>query len=173
MSNQRNRTGLDEHRHGYSLHDDVSGYAGDAHAQDGRHDHDQEAGEVNIISLYHRENQVAHIEAHGGQGDGADDDADDDAAHTDGNRALRAFHGSFQNFRGAHAGFLADPASCHGDKDRNHGCIERREAGEHEADEADERQHQVALLFDDYHGVRNIFLRDTGEAQALRFEVNR
>ena len=58
------------------------------------------------------------------------------------------------------------------DKDGNDSGIERREACEHEADQADERKNQVSLLLEDDLHVRNIFLGNARKTQPFCFKMN-
>ena len=173
MRDERKRARLDEDRHRDGLHDDIGSDARDTHAKDRGHDHDEEACEVNVIALYDGQDEVAHIEPHGCQSDGTDDDADDDAAHADRDRTFRPFDDRFQDLGRAHAGILTKPAGADGDKDGDHGRIERGEAGKHQPDEADERKHQMPLLLDDDHRIRDILLCDAGESETFRLKMDR
>ena len=172
MRDERHSPCLDQDRNSDGLHDDVGGNTGNAHAKDGGHDHDEEACEVKVIVMNDGQDEVAHVEPHRSQCDCTDDDADDNAADTDRNRALRAFDDSRQNLVRCHSRILAEPAGADCDKDGNDSGIERREACEHEADQADERKNQVSLLLEDDLHVRNIFLGNAGKAETLCLEVD-
>ena len=172
MSGDRQSTGLDEYRDSNRLNDNISGNAGNAHTQNGGHDHDQQTGEVDIVVLYEGENEIAHIKADGGQGDGADDYADDYAADTDADSGAGALYGSGDNLVHAHAGLLPEPAGSYGGENTYHGAEKRRVADKHHAQQCYERNDKMPLSLQHLCGLRNIFLGKTGEAKPLRLEVD-
>ena len=112
-----------------------------------------------MVVVDYRKNQIAHIQAHAGERYGADDNADDNAADTDGDSSLGALDNGVKNLLRRHACFLTQPAGSDGRKDGDNCRVERRIAHEHERNQQHERNHQMALLLDNLHRVRNVFLR--------------
>ena len=71
--------------------------------EDGAHDHDEQAAEVELTFAHVLEYLVPEGQAESGEGYRADDDADDHAGRAHAHRAARAFVERLDHHAGSHA----------------------------------------------------------------------
>ena len=121
----------------------------------------------------HAQDQVAEVQAEAGHIDRADDDADDDAADAHADGAAAALHRRLHDGLEIHARLPAEERHGDGHKNCDNRGEQRRIAGEHQRQQHDQRNEQMAARPKHLACLGDVLLRKAGKAEPLGLQVHR